>query len=253
MNQQYRFVEQDQPPDSIWGGIRFYYYKMLFYVLGWVMFGRNFTPENLALQMGVDANPTLSNAWRLATDAHILIKNKRYASALALAVISFEEIGKFLLTQWSDDPTFKYDKSKMHISKQAAIAALFTTQEVRKKYREAKVDFQNMSEVEARKLIKVAQEGWKLGKPFEVMVASKVYEHVKWSGLYYDEGKAAKGIEPAKVTKESAHEIMSITARAFNALIDDGNIQIARFSYPRVFEDYEKEVAQQNSGVDKKE
>lgn len=243
MNQPDRFVEQDQPPDSIWGAIRFYYYKMLFYVLGWIMFGRNFTPENLALQMGVDANPMLSNAWRLATDAHILINNKRYASALALAMISFEEIGKFLLTQWSEDPTFKYDKLKMHISKQAAVAALFTTQEVRKKYREAKVDFKNMSEVEARKLIKAAQEGWKLGKPFEVLVTSKAYEHVKWSGLYYDTDKAAKGIEPAKVTKENAHEIMSLTARAFKALIDNGNIQIARFSYPMVFENYEKEIA----------
>lgn len=112
MNQKLRFVEQDQAPSSIGAKIRFYYYKSMFYILGWVIFGRNFTPENVALQMNVDSNPILSNAWRLATDAHILILKKRYATALALAVISFEEVGKFLLQQWSVDPTFSYDKSK---------------------------------------------------------------------------------------------------------------------------------------------
>lgn len=242
MKQLVRFVEQDQLSRSILGRIRFYYYKVLFYILGWMLFGRDFTPENLALQMGVDADPMLSNAWRLATDAHVLIKNKRYASAMSLAVVSLEEIGKFLLSQWSTDTTFKYDKSNLHVSKQAAIAALFTTQEVRKKYQEAKVDFQNMSEVETRKLIKAAQEGWKIGKPFENLVANKVYEYVKWSGLYYDIDKAARGIEPAKITEENAREIMSLTARAFKALSDDKNMYIARYSYEMVFADYENEV-----------
>ena len=247
MSQPDRFVEQDQPPRSIWGAVKFYYYKVPFYILGWILFGRNFTPRDIALQMGVQSNPVLSNAWRVATDAHLLILKKRYATALALAALSFEEIGKYLLIQWSKDPTFKYDKSKQHISKQAAIAALFTTEEVRKKYREAKVDFENMSEVEARKLIKAAQEGWKIGKPFETMVVNKVYEHIKWSGLYYDPESAAKGIEPEKITKENAHELMTLAARAFEALADDGNIYIARYSYSMVFEDYEKEVAKQKS------
>lgn len=240
-----KFVDQDQPPNSIWGVVKFYYYKIAFYILGWIMFGRDFTPENIALQMKIDADPILNNAWRLATDADILMKKGRYGTALALAVISLEEIGKFLLTQWSTDQTFKYDKSKLHIAKQAAIAALFTTEEVRKRYKEARVNFAKMSDDETHKLIKAAKEGWKAGKPFEYLVTNKVYEHVKWSGLYYDSEKAAKGIEPAKVTTANAHEILSLSARAFKALADDKNIYLARSSYPMVFEDYEKDITKQ--------
>lgn len=246
MNQPYRFVEQDQPPDSIWGAIRFYYYKVSFYILGWLLFGRNFTPENLVLQMGVDADPVLSNAWRLATDAHILILKKRYATALALAVISFEEIGKYLLTEWSKDSTFKYDKSKKHIMKQAAVAALFTTQEARKKYRELKVDFKNFTEEENRKLIQALLHGQERGRPFAHLVVNKVYENVKWSGLYYDPDAAAKGIEPAKVTKENAEEMMRLTARALKALPEDGNIYIARYAFLSVLEDVSKTPKKQD-------
>jgi len=44
----------------------------------------------------------------------LLIRHERYASALALAVLSMEEIGKHLLSVWSkDDPGFKYNRHKL--------------------------------------------------------------------------------------------------------------------------------------------
>lgn len=133
---------------------------------------------------------------------------------------------------------------KKHIMKQAAVAALFTTEETRKRYREMGVDFQNLSEDETRRLIEAAKQGHKAGSTFAQHVIAKVYENVKWSGLYYDPDVADKGIEPSKVTKENAEEIMSLTARAFEALMDDGNIYIARYMFPLVVKDAEVDWGQ---------
>ena len=213
--------------------------------MGTILFGR-YDPQLIALQMKIDADPILNNAWRLATDAHILISKKRYATALALAVFSFEEIGKFLITQWSTDPTFQYDKSKKHIMKQAAVAALFTTVEIRKKYKELNVDFNSLSEAETLKLIEAIKHGTSVGTPFTKMVVSKVYENVKWSGLYYDADTAAKGIEPARVTEENAREIMTLTAAAFKALAEHKNIYLGRFSFPMMLESISRDLAKAN-------
>lgn len=215
--------------------IRSTYYAVAVRILAVFFFGR-YDPGLISLQMGIDANPILKNAERLTADAHILIANKRYATALALAVIAFEEIGKYLLAQWGEDPEFTYDRNKKHVMKQAAVAALFTTLEIRKSYRAANINFESMSDVEVLRLYKCIQEGSEAGLPFAEMVIKKVYENVKWSGLYYDPEIAKTGIEPANITEENAREIMALTIKAFNALPEDGNIYIARHVFVSTIE-----------------
>src|SRR5260370_18656247 len=85
----------------------------------------------------VTSNPILSNAFRLFRDADLLHSVGSYATTIALAVLAFEEIGKYLLETWSpEDPKFSYKgHSTYHQSKQAAVPALFLTEGARKEIR----------------------------------------------------------------------------------------------------------------------
>ncbi|MDF0664360.1 MULTISPECIES: AbiV family abortive infection protein [unclassified Rhizobium] len=59
--------------------------------------GRTLTSEDIVYLGGHQA-PIFLNAIRLLDDARVLRKQRRYASATALAVLSIEEVGKFVLT-----------------------------------------------------------------------------------------------------------------------------------------------------------
>ncbi|MDX8469218.1 AbiV family abortive infection protein [Mesorhizobium sp. VK23B] len=58
---------------------------------------RSITRDDIASWSGPQA-PIIFNAIRLLDDACVLRKDRRYASATALAILSIEEIGKFVLT-----------------------------------------------------------------------------------------------------------------------------------------------------------
>lgn len=184
----------------------------------------------------IQSDPVLGNAWRLALDAHLLIQNERHGSAVALAMLCVEEIGKYLLSRWSaEDSDFRYDKNKFHMMKQAAIAALFMTDAIRKEYREQKINFQNLDSVEEmEKLHKAIKDGIDKEAAFSSFVMAKVFETIKWSGMYYDSDLSSKGIDPFKITRDNAFEIMTLTSRSFLLLGDGGNIFIARHAFPTV-------------------
>jgi hypothetical protein len=59
-------------------------------------------------------------------------------------------------------------------------------------------------------------------------VTAGVIETVKHSGVYYDEVLANKGIEPSKITKANATEIMQLCSRAFMELTNDRNVSLAK-------------------------
>lgn len=59
--------------------------------------GRTLTLDELVELSGHQA-PILLNGVRLLDDARVLRKQRRYASATALAVLSIEEVGKFVMT-----------------------------------------------------------------------------------------------------------------------------------------------------------
>ena len=189
--------------------------------------------ETATLEVLVRDDPILANAFRLVTDAELLFDNGRYSSALALAVLSMEEIGKYLLARWSsEDPSFRYDKRKLHRMKQGAVAALFLTDSARREARAAGIDFRKLSSPESfAQLATAILKGLEKAKPFAEAVVNNVIEAVKWSGLYYDDERAERGIEPAKITKENAVELMQECTRAFMLLAIDGNIKIARVAF----------------------
>lgn len=68
------------------------------------------------------------NARRLYEDAKILHEHERHASAVALAVLATEEVGKYYVYRWKhEDPTWSPDRAfpPRHADKQAAFAAPF--------------------------------------------------------------------------------------------------------------------------------
>lgn len=71
----------------------------------------------------------LANAERLLDDARLLFCNERYKSALALAVIAIEEVGKILVHRWSDEAELKYARRQFgyHALKQIATLTLIQT------------------------------------------------------------------------------------------------------------------------------
>ncbi len=81
----------------------------------------------------------------------------------------------------------------------------------------------------------IVSEGMEKETEFAAFVKSKAIEFVKWSGIYYDDALAEKGIEPAKITEANARELMQHSGRAFKLLADEGNIILARYAFPFIF------------------
>lgn len=189
--------------------------------------------ETEALEKLVEQDPSLANGFRLLTDASLLFDFGRYSSVVALAVLSMEEVGKYLIAQWSNsDASFRYDKHKRHKMKQGAVAALFLCDSARREARARGIDFAKLNSPEAfAELAKAIMAGLEKEKAFAGAVLSNVIEAVKWSGLYYDKDIASKGIEPSKITAENATELMQQCTRAFMLLPISGNIEIAKIAF----------------------
>lgn len=66
------------------------------------------------------------NAWRLLDDAELLIEHRRFASAVSLATIALEEVGKAVLLHWQvDQDGGGRERQRYHLKKQAAVGYLF--------------------------------------------------------------------------------------------------------------------------------
>ena len=207
--------------------------------------------RQLALQ-----SPVLANAQRLLKDADLLYQNHRYASATALTIIALEEVGKYLLDVWEQQPPnewdkmptkFTYDKNKYHISKQAAVVALFTAGAIRAKHIKKQVNFKNLNEQEVDKLIDAVKEAQEQEKINAAMVFAKVFEGLKHAGLYYDSKRAANGIEPKIITEGAAQNMLNYLARAIVNLTDPKCVYIGRSCFASVCAVIETEDKKQTS------
>lgn len=190
---------------------------------------RSLSSEDMKrLEDMVAASPVLENAFRLMVDGDCLFRNERYASVVSLAVLSLEEIGKYLLDLWSRDAAFAYDRKRLHQAKQRAVAALFTSDRMRIESRKRNVDFSNLEAPGQMELLAEAiKVGAEMENTFSGSVESGVMQHVKHSGLYYDEDFAGKGIEPSKIKAEHADEFMRKCSRAFMALTEPKTVGLA--------------------------
>jgi AbiV family abortive infection protein len=189
------------------------------------------------MERKIKTNPILANAFRLMCDASLLIDNHSYSSAVALAVLSLEEIGKYLLGVWTaEDEKFKYDKRRFHQMKQAAIGALFIAEGARKEVRKRNINMRQAPTAEdAAALAAAVIDGSQKTAWFANSAKGKVIETVKWSGIYYDADLAAKGIEPSKIKRADAVGIMELCSRSFMLIGDDGNVAIAKYSFPMIY------------------
>jgi len=189
------------------------------------------TREGFAkLEEAVKNNPVLENAFRLMTDADLLIRHERHASALALAVLATEEIGKYLLSLWQKgDPAFTYNRHKLHRMKQSAVAVLFMAERARRDCKTNGVDFSDLRTPEKMAhLARTMKAAIDKESFFVGSAKSGVIETVKHSGLYHDEELASKGIGPARINAENASELMQKCSRAFMTLTDERNISLAK-------------------------
>jgi AbiV family abortive infection protein len=198
---------------------------------------RTLTPEGMEKLEGmIAAHPVLDNAFRLMSDGDVLFANERYSSVVALSVLCLEEIGKHLLTRWTTaDSALRYDRHAIHKMKQGAIAALFMADAVRREYVERGVDFSDLGTPEKMAVLaRAIKVGVDKENAFARSAKAGVLQIVKHSGLYYDKDLAAKGIEPSKITRENADEMMRTCSRAFMALTDDKVIAIAADFFPLI-------------------
>ena len=62
-------------------------------------------------------------------------------------------------------------------------------------------------------------------------------EVVKWSGLYYDEQYAIKGIEQANITDTDARSVMELLSKAFMVLAENKNVAIGKYTFPYLYKD----------------
>jgi AbiV family abortive infection protein len=196
-------------------------------------------PDQTAnMERKVQSDPVLANAFRLMHDASLLIDMHRYSSALALAVLSLEEIGKYLLAVWSaEDAKFTYNKHRLHQIKQAAIGALFMAEGARKEIRKRGINIRELSTPEDfAELTRAVMAGMEQSSWFARYAKGKGIEYVKWSAIYYDTEMAAKGIEPSKIKRDDTVGIMELCSRAFMLLGDDANVAIAKYAFPTIYE-----------------
>jgi len=184
-----------------------------------------------ALDAKIAGDKVLSNAFRLTKDADALFQRRSFASCVALAALAFEEIGKHLLAQWSkEDAAFTYDRRRLHQAKQDAVASVIACDSMRREYVSAGIDFSAlMKPGEMDKLALAVVAGFKkVEGNINATMRGKGMELVKWSGMYYDENMAAKGIEPAKITGPNAASVMHDVSRAFMAIADDKAVAIGK-------------------------
>ncbi len=60
-------------------------------------------------------------------------------------------------------------------------------------------------------------------------INGRVFDRMKNTSLYYDEGFAKNGPEP---TSKDAADIMGMVSQAFTLLVEKGNIEIAKLAFP---------------------
>ena len=194
------------------------------------------------LDAKVHVHPVLGNAFRLMKDASILMDAGSYASAVALAFLGIEEIGKYLLAEWKAlNPDFEYDLRRLHHAKQCAVATMFVVDSARRQYL-GKVDFKNMTPGEIAKLVNATQTAMKREKSMLDSTSARAMEYAKQSGMYYDEDRAAKGIAPDKITEAIATSVMQTLSRAFMTIAEEKAVAIGRTFFPLLFTTVAKET-----------
>jgi len=200
--------------------------------------------EQAAVSTKIKASPVLSNAFRLMKDAELLFKAKSYASAVALACLAIEEIGKFLLAAWSSaNEMFTYDRGRLHLSKLTAIAAMLLADSMRREYKAQNID---PSEAKISEWLLALIQAVSVGFESEshtldvILSQDRGLNIIRQTAMYYDEDRATKGVAPDNINAEQAFEVMQLVSRSFMAIADEGAMPIANFMFIIIGHDLSK-------------
>ena len=155
----------------------------------------------------VDVTGIVSNARRLAQDARLLNKYERYASAYALAILSFEEIGKMLIKLWG------LPASKSHVSKQRAVSSLLIAEAVVK-------EFGPLKNIKKEQLIQVANAvSESSAGQIDRIIDTTFIDKTKQFALYYHDGLEESRFQ-VEITPEYVEAVLG-TAFAATKIVDN--------------------------------
>lgn len=129
------------------------------------------------------------NAKRLIDDARLMKRKKRYASAVATAILGIEELGKALIIKWGVKNQASRRKYPTHVEKQSATFALLSASEL------IKEDSKRLDLVRKMEIIDFHALG-----PYSSQFAHArggFYEDLRKAVIYSDEEPK---FDPAKLT-----------------------------------------------------
>jgi AbiV family abortive infection protein len=197
--------------------------------------------EMQTLEHLVAGTPVLQNAFRLQVDAAFLFEAERYASAIALSILAWEEVGKWLLNTWSSRGTdFRYDRRRYHVMKQLAVACLFVCADVRRSYTKKQLNFSDFDLAGITELSKSVLDGIRRYQSLITLIVNGEIDRYKQGAIYYHDELAAAGREPAKLGKEPAELQIRQTTKAFMDLVDEKAIALGPMFFAQVLEAAEK-------------
>lgn len=202
----------------------------------------------------------LCNAERLLKDATVLHENGRHASSIGLAVLSMEEVGKFILLEWeAGEPHLKSLRNGLsyHRAKQTALGALFNAADALDALREflSRHGGKNFclvtkEEAEARGLFPLSEEQRSMKLEFhegteefvaERLASSKnrhivsqalvgVFEKLKHLAFYVDE-QTNEDLKDWCYSEKDAADILQYARQAHELLDLEVRLRMAREIY----------------------
>lgn len=164
----------------------------------------------------------IQNAKRLLDDAVMLFENDRHASAFALAVLSLEETGKFLLREWQrSDSRFGADLKRhgFHKVKQAVVGSLYLS----KAACEANALFHdNGDDVTDEQVAHVARAMYEAKeRDFLKYAFDGVIDKTKQCAFYLDEWGLSQNVTPFDFSRTDSDRAIE-QARYALSLVGDG-------------------------------
>jgi AbiV family abortive infection protein len=213
-----------------------------------------------------ETNPILKNAKRLLDDAELLLEHGRYASSKALAIHSFEEVGKYFLDQWEKETgsPLRDKKRNFHHEKQYVLVALYQAEVVHKSIvktldrsgfelkhineasqyqRERQIRVTRISEID-KDAIENMRKALSEDKSFRLSsyAVNGLFEKMKQICTYYDKEWSNLNFSPFLIEKKHAEEDIKHAKYALSSTCDPLRTVIAKVFFMERFDRHEEAV-----------
>ncbi len=161
------------------------------------------------------------NAERLMNDAEFLNKDERTASATALAVLAWEEVGKLILILW-DLPAHKGS----HLSKQRAVGSLQFAGVLLSKVDEEIEASERLPDEQASRALLAAEES-ELGR-FVYLVDHATLDLMKQLAFYQDDDWETLGLDRKRLDGRTVEAMLRWCRAAISMVEDESVMEIGK-------------------------